>query len=1212
MKKVISLLFLPLLALAQTNVQKVGSGNNALSNGSLIVPSGISITATGTGVIQATSVSPSVTVPWSQITATPTTLSGYGVTNTLTTTAPITGGGALSANLTIAMPAATGSVNGYLTSADWTTFNAKQPAGSYLTALTGDGTATGPGSAVFTLAAVASAGTSGSSTAIPVITINAKGLTTTITTAAVIAPAGTLTGTTLAAGVVTSSLTTVGTIGAGTWQGSIVAGLYGGTGVANSGKTITLGGNLATSGAFATTLTATGTTTLTLPTTGTLATLAGTEALTNKTYNGNSWTAGTGTLAIAAGKTITESNTLTYTGTDGSTVAFGTGGTVLYSGGAGFVASIAGTANEITASAATGAVTLSLPAGLTFTGKTMTGGTFNSGAFNGTLGATTPSTVSATTLTASSLTSGRVPYVSTAGLLVDSAVLTFNGTNNFSMVGNDASAVLATVVNSNTAGGARFVLQNNGASGSRFNTYAFGSTAAGTTFGVNLASAVRLTADQSALSALIIGNDAVNVPIVFGINTSEVGRFTSGTLSTGALSLAYTTAASSTTTGALIVSGGLGLAGNAYVGGQVVGSSKAVFNTPAANSNLIDLGNGGSTVATFQIDGSTRLVIAGGAGSSDPLVRISQPLKAFEVVGTAATAGAGSWSTHGQFTVGGGTLTDNSTSGTLTKWTGSTFTPPTFAFSAATTITDAATVYISSSPGFGANATITNNYGLWSAGKTRLDGSVLINNSLDSAQTGSANAVRLSAGSVGSGYAGLALSGNNSWVQFSNPNGDLRIAAGGTATSNEVASFTATGFVPGYNSRSQAAWGVSGVEMHTGGATYTDSSTVSGTVANAVFSSFTVPTLAATNASITTTNAATVYIAGPPTAGTNQTITNGYGLWNVGKTRVDAKVFLNIVGYAQPAWGVTGAFLQVNGATVTDNSTASGTVASAVFNSFAAPTLAATNVSITTTNAATVYISGGPIAGTNQTITNSYGLWNVGKSRFDGLASITDTTASSSTTTGALLVAGGEGIAGALYVGGITAISNGSSSNPALTFASSPTTGFYRDGADSIGVATAGIKASAWNQNGTFYIGNGNRSLSAWGTSGVVMQTGQNFTYTNTSSSGTIATQVGTNFWEPIFASTSAVTVTNAATLYINADPQAGTNTTITNGYGLWNAGKSKLVGAIVAGSTISTAAAVTYDFGASSATTITSPDKSLKFTVAGTDYYVPAKLTNN
>jgi len=48
---------------------------------------------------------------------------------------------------------ASGSVDGILKSADWTTFNNKQPAGSYITALTGDVTASGPGSAAATIAA---------------------------------------------------------------------------------------------------------------------------------------------------------------------------------------------------------------------------------------------------------------------------------------------------------------------------------------------------------------------------------------------------------------------------------------------------------------------------------------------------------------------------------------------------------------------------------------------------------------------------------------------------------------------------------------------------------------------------------------------------------------------------------------------------------------------------------------------------------------------------------------------------------------------------------------------------------------------------------------------------------------------------------------------------------------------------------------------------
>ena len=97
-----------------------------------------------------------------------------------------------------------------------------------------------------------------------------------------------LNATTLGSGVINSSLTSVGTIGTGVWQGSVIASNYGGTGVNNEGRTITLNaGNL-------TLIAQSAGSTVTVPSTGTLATLAGPETLTNKVIAiGNNSVSGT-------------------------------------------------------------------------------------------------------------------------------------------------------------------------------------------------------------------------------------------------------------------------------------------------------------------------------------------------------------------------------------------------------------------------------------------------------------------------------------------------------------------------------------------------------------------------------------------------------------------------------------------------------------------------------------------------------------------------------------------------------------------------------------------------------------------------------------------------------------------------------------------------------------------------------------------------------
>lgn len=100
-----------------------------------------------------------------------------------------------SGTVTFNFPNASASNRGLLTSTDWSTFNGKQASGNYLTALTGDGTASGLGSSPLTLATVNSnVGTFGSATQAGVFTVNGKGLITAASNTTVTPAVGSITG----------------------------------------------------------------------------------------------------------------------------------------------------------------------------------------------------------------------------------------------------------------------------------------------------------------------------------------------------------------------------------------------------------------------------------------------------------------------------------------------------------------------------------------------------------------------------------------------------------------------------------------------------------------------------------------------------------------------------------------------------------------------------------------------------------------------------------------------------------------------------------------------------------------------------------------------------------------------------------------------------------------------------------------------------------
>jgi hypothetical protein len=137
-----------------------------------------------------------------------------------------------------------------------------------------------------------------------------------------------------------TSLQTPRTIFGASFDGSaalagIISPTYGGTGVNNGSNTLTLGGNLSTSGNFATILTTTAATSVTLPVSGTLATLSGTETLSNKTlispvFSGTSTSNGaftvSGTNVLTAGGTIFP----TATGTTGQVLTLSSAGTATW------------------------------------------------------------------------------------------------------------------------------------------------------------------------------------------------------------------------------------------------------------------------------------------------------------------------------------------------------------------------------------------------------------------------------------------------------------------------------------------------------------------------------------------------------------------------------------------------------------------------------------------------------------------------------------------------------------------------------------------------------------------------------------------------------------------------------------------------------------------------------------------------------------------
>jgi hypothetical protein len=156
-------------------------------------------------------------------------------------------------------------------------------------------------------------------------------------------------------------------------------------------------------------------------------------------------------------------------------------------------------------------------------------------------------------------------------------------------VGGALNAGAVNVYNASAAGQSALACYNN--MSVNWICTVYGSGVAGSTFGQSNASSAYLSTNAP---RMLIGPSA-NVPIHIGSGTSEVMRLDGGTLASHSARIFYATASVSTGTGALIVTGGVGVGGRLSAGTITVG----------ADSGGLELLRVGGTIRCGKISGAS-------------------------------------------------------------------------------------------------------------------------------------------------------------------------------------------------------------------------------------------------------------------------------------------------------------------------------------------------------------------------------------------------------------------------------------------------------------------------------------------------------------------------------------------------------------------------------------------------------------------------------
>ncbi len=230
---------------------------------------------------------------------------------------------------------------------------------------------------------------------------------------------------------------------------------------------------------------------------------------------------------------------------------------------------------------------------------------------------------------------------------------------------------------------------------------------------------------------------------------------------------------------------------------------------------------------------------------------------------------------------------------------------------------------------------------------------------------------------------------------------DSQVFTGALANSVGYRAENAMHIGAGGNNISITLGGISGTPAEDGqwfqtrGGTWTDTATAAaGTATYMTFNSFEEPTLAATNANVSTTIACNLQIPGMPQEGTNQTITNAVALiiGSLGGYTTDADSGFGAIFFPPGIADGVGAVTTIGGFNVQSPSGGvslgdqTATLDEFFCGNYDQITLTSDTLTRTVTDAATMRVRGAPQAGANVTFTNTpYALYVVEEySRFGG------------------------------------------------------------------------------------------------------------------------------------------------------------------------------------------------------------------------------------